>query len=189
MSQNESPSTNPAAQHPAHSAGLQQFAQGDFRAAAESFAAAATAYAEQGRTAEQIEMLNNLAVASRGAGQLDQAAEALDQAVVLAETAGDERRLATLLANRGFLLRVQRKPDEAIATLNRAVALFKTLDDPQGLSEAWLTMAQTRFQGGKFNEAVSYYRLALEAMPQRKLHQQFAYAVVGLLHRFTGTRA
>jgi DNA-binding SARP family transcriptional activator len=78
--------------------------------------------------------LNNLALALKESGDLDQARDLTEQALAECESAGDRHRTAALHNNLADIFRAQGNKDESMRHLKRAVRLFSEIGEA-GTSE------------------------------------------------------
>jgi tetratricopeptide (TPR) repeat protein len=82
--------------------------------------------------------LNNLALAYRAEGELDQALELTEEALALCVKVGDRHREAALANNSADLLHAVGRRDESIERLRQAVAIFAEIGAQDGLEpEIW----------------------------------------------------
>jgi DNA-binding SARP family transcriptional activator len=79
--------------------------------------------------AAYVAALNNLALAHRRAGELDRARALTEEALARCESLGDRHRIAALHNNLADILREQRRDDEAMRHLKRAVRLFSEIGE------------------------------------------------------------
>jgi DNA-binding SARP family transcriptional activator len=89
---------------------------------------------ELGDREAQVAALNNLALALKGAGELDLARELTTEALADCEALGDRHRTAALHNNLADILRAQGNKDESMRHLKRAVRLFSEIGEA-GTSE------------------------------------------------------
>ncbi|HEX6651301.1 MAG TPA: BTAD domain-containing putative transcriptional regulator [Thermoleophilaceae bacterium] len=150
------------------SAGRRAQRRSDHRAAAGLFERAAALLAENDprRTA----LLPDLGAALTEAGRLPDAERVLAEAIVAAETAGDELALSHALVQQQLLAIRRSAPDaaaEAPAVVERVVPVFRAAGDEQGLCSAlrlrgwglWL-LGRAEDAGAAWEEAVEHARAA-----------------------------
>jgi DNA-binding SARP family transcriptional activator len=92
------------------------------------------ALSPESEPAARAAALNNLALAKRAEGELDEALELTEEALALCATLGDRHREAALANNSADLLHASGRRDEALERLRRAVALFAEIGE-QGAME------------------------------------------------------
>lgn len=103
----------------------QEYAQGNYAAAAELFAQAAQAYTGARDDLNAAEMKNNQSVALLKAGRAQDAFEATDGTEAVFEKAGDRKRQGIAAANRAEALEALKRVDEALADYERAASLLE----------------------------------------------------------------
>jgi tetratricopeptide (TPR) repeat protein len=90
----------------------------------------------------RVAALNNLALAHRATGQLDQAIGYAAAALELCARQGDRHRQAALHNNLADLLHLDGRHDEAMTHLKQAVAIFAEIGEPGTLEpEIWKLVA------------------------------------------------
>jgi tetratricopeptide (TPR) repeat protein len=94
---------------------------------------------EVGEAGPRVAALNNLALVHRDAGDLDRALELTEQGLELCAAAGDRHREAALHNNLADLHHAAGRPEESMAHLKRAVAIFSEVgsDEATRLPEIW----------------------------------------------------
>lgn len=113
--------------HPLHLAeqGKEEYAKGNYAAAAELFAKSAQAYAAAQDELNAAEMKNNQSVALLQAGRAKEALEATDGTETVFQKAGDLKRQGIAVSNRAAALEALKQADEALAEYERAAALLE----------------------------------------------------------------
>ncbi|MGN9846101.1 tetratricopeptide repeat protein [Nonomuraea sp. H19] len=99
--------------------------------------------------------LNNLGIAYRDAGLLEEALDACEQALAIAENGRD--RAATLV-NLGAMLRRLGRGEEAIAACREAAEFFETAGDTRGLARARGNLGSVLRDLGRRGEALALLR-------------------------------
>lgn len=101
----------------------------DPRAAVESFRAALAAFERLARPAGQVQAYANLADALTRAGELEEADALVTKALTLADAIGHRLTSADATLTRARILSARGRTDDAVATAQRAAAMFTQLDD------------------------------------------------------------
>jgi len=97
---------------------------------------------ELGDPEAHVAALNNLALALKGAGQIDRSRELTEQALAQCELIGDRHRTAALHNNLADIFRAQGRRDEAMRHLKRAVRLFSEIGEASvSEPEVWKLVA------------------------------------------------
>ena len=109
--------------------GLQAYQRGSFDQALVAWKQAADLYERAGKTGEQSRALEQAAQASESLGQVNQALQQLELALTLAQQAGDQARIATVMESLGHTYLAARKPDAAMQYLTQALALAQADQD------------------------------------------------------------
>lgn len=147
--------------------GLRLFQRGDYDAALEAFANAATAYAAAGDETGQAEMHNNIGVIQRSRGRYDEAMQAFQQAQAHCAAAGDANRQAQILGNLGDLYSAQGERDKAAHSYSDAAALFAQTSDPSRQSQVLRALSLMRLRQGNWLEAMMRMEESLTVNPRR----------------------
>lgn len=77
-----------------------------------------------------VAALNNLALADRASGRIDEAIELMAEAIDLCASQGDRHREAALHSNMSDLLHQEHRPEEAMAHFKKSAALFAAIGEP-----------------------------------------------------------
>jgi tetratricopeptide (TPR) repeat protein len=125
---------------------------------------------------------------ARRRGQVAEACAQLEEAVRAGTAAGDVRMVARARADRGDALQELGEAPRAAAEYEAARPLFEQLDDPAGLGEIHLGLAQVSFRAGHYADATVHLRYAVQSFGRighrvglaRTLNQR------GDVHRFSG---
>jgi class 3 adenylate cyclase len=130
-------------------AGMRAFQRADLHAATNLLRRATTLLPES--TERRRELLTELGLALRIAGEIDEARTALSEAVERSRLANDrrlERRAELeLLAEKAF---TEGEPDELLRFALDSIQLFEALEDDRSLGRAWLNVGSVR--GGFYLE-------------------------------------
>jgi CHAT domain-containing protein len=154
--------------------GLKAFQRGAFEEAVSSWTEAAHLYARQGKPTGQVTALIQLSQAQAALGQYGQAVQSLESARTLAESTGDQARLALILSALGNAYIVTGPPDVAETHLKLALSMARTLGDA-GLAAATLNNLGNLFAAqARYPDAVTAYRES--AALSRQVKNQVATA-------------
>jgi len=107
--------------------GKQEYAKGNFLAAADLFLRAAQSYTSAKDELNAAEMLNNQSVALLQAGKAKEALQATEGTEIVFQRAGDLKRQGIAISNRAAALEGLKKWKEALAEYDRAAALFEQI--------------------------------------------------------------
>jgi len=105
--------------------GKDEYAQGNYEAAADLFAQAAQEYSNAKDELNAAEMKNNQSVALLQAGRAVDALHVTDGTEEIFQKAGDIRRQGIAVGNRAAALEGQKKYQDAIAEYERAASLLE----------------------------------------------------------------
>ena len=105
--------------------GKEEYAQGNYEAAAGLFLQAAQAYENVQDGLNAAEMKNNQSVALLQAGRAKEALQATDGTEEIFQKAGDIKRQGIAVGNRAAALEGLKKFDEALAEYERAASLLE----------------------------------------------------------------
>ncbi len=145
------------------SAGLRSFDRGDMPSAT-NLLSRALALVPRGRPAELL-LLQPLAVSLEVIGRFDEADEVFLRAIEAGRAAGDRRVEFRAAARYRFswMLRAEEATHaEAVAEMERAIAVFEELDDDEGLGEALRMVGIVRLWAGRCAEALELFGTARE---------------------------
>lgn len=105
--------------------GKEEYAKGNYDAAADLFGRAAQEYAALQDALNAAEMKNNQSVALLQAGRAQEAFEAADGTEAIFQQAGDLKRQGMAVGNRAAALEGLKRVDEALAEYERAASLLE----------------------------------------------------------------
>ncbi|WP_350284008.1 tetratricopeptide repeat protein [Streptomyces graminofaciens] len=106
-----------------------------------------------GRLSEAIAQ-NNLGIALRETGRVEEAVEAHNRARDLHQAAGDRHGETAAWSNLGLTLREAGRVEEAIDALARARRLFQAAKDRHGEATTWSNLGLTLREAGRVEEAI-----------------------------------
>lgn len=154
--------------------GVRSFQRGDFDAAIAALEANC-AQAEQRPEPERCDALMLLAQARIFAGQQQKALADLQQALALAEAAGDDRRRAAALGAIGNLHLASGRPESALTQLQQGLALARTIGADELAAGILNNLGNYHLSQNSAKEAASAYREAA-ALAERSQNRALAAA-------------
>jgi len=146
---------------------------GDFLAAADAFAAAATLYVETGDALASAEMQNNRSVALLRAKQADAALEAARGTETVFAEAGDFRRQGMALANQGSALEALKRFKEAVDYYERAGEALQKANEDSLRAQVMQLLSMLYLRRFKFYEAVIALQSGLAGLKNPTPKQRF----------------
>jgi class 3 adenylate cyclase/tetratricopeptide (TPR) repeat protein len=145
------------------SAGVRSFERGDMPSATNLLFRAVALLPEQ--DPRQLELLQPLAVALEAMGRFDEADAVFERAIEAGRATGD-RRIEFRAATRYRFSWMLRSPEathaEALAEMERAIAIFEELDDDVGLAEALRMVGIVRLWAGRCEQALGLWERGVE---------------------------
>ncbi|HYT80224.1 MAG TPA: adenylate/guanylate cyclase domain-containing protein [Actinomycetota bacterium] len=140
------------------SAGVRSFDRGDMPSAANLLSRAVALLPAQ--DLRQLELLQSLAVALEVMGQFEDADGVFERAIEGGRAIGD-RRIELRATTRYRFSWMLRSPEathaDALAEMERAIAVFEELDDDAGLAEALRMVGIVRLWAGKCGQALQHW--------------------------------
>ncbi len=133
--------------------GKEEYAQGNYKAAADLFAQAAQAYADAQDELNAAEAKNNQSVALLQAGNAKGALEATDGTEEVFQKAGDIKRQGFAVGNRAAALEGLKKYQEAIAEYERAASLLEQVGEGDLHSVVRKAAANLHLKHGRISAA------------------------------------
>jgi tetratricopeptide (TPR) repeat protein len=133
--------------------GKEEYAKGNFAAAADLFAESAQAYAAAQDELKAAEMKNNQSVALLQGGRAQEALEATDGTEAVFQKAGDLKRQGIAVSNRAAALEALKKADEALSEYERAAALLEQAGEGDMHSLVRKTAANLNLKRGRITAA------------------------------------
>ena len=146
--------------------GLQQFQQGQYAQAVETFTTAVAAYSDIGDENGRAEMLNNIGVTQRTRKKNKEAIAAFNEAITVFQQQGDLHKLAQTQANLADLYQFSKKQNEAARYYGEAAATFAQLGDRQKQSQVLRTYSLMRMRQGNWLEALMRMEESLSVRPR-----------------------
>lgn len=166
--------------------GVEQYMQGDYELAAETFRAAAAQYEDDGTADMVAEMQVNLGLALHSLGQHDEALEQMNMAHAVFQQMNDQLRMAQVLGNMARVYAKMGNSEQAMTNYREASALFMELGDQENYGETVLAIADLQLRGGKLMQAAATYEVGLDYVKQPNARQKLMKKLLGLRNRLTG---
>ncbi len=146
--------------------GLQQFQQGQYAQAVDTFTTAVSAYAAAGDENGRAEMLNNIGVTQRTRKKNNEAIAAFNEALTLFQEQGDLHKLAQTQANLADLYQFSKQQDEAARFYSDAAATFAQLGDKQKQSDVLRAYSLMHMKQGQWVAALMRMEESLSVKPR-----------------------
>lgn len=166
--------------------GIQQYMQGDYERAVETFRAAAAQYEDDGVADMVAEMQVNLGLTLHSLGQHDEALEQMTMAQAVFKQVDDQLRLAQTLGNMARVYARQGNTEQAMTNYREASAIFIELGDENNYGETVLAIADLQLRSGKLMQAAATYEVGLDFIKQPNARQKLMKKLLGLRTRLTG---
>jgi len=168
------------------SEGKSAYQKGDFQGAGRAFAAAADGFRSAGDGLSAAEMANNRSVALLQAGDPKGSLQAVEGTDAVFAAAGDTRRQAMAVANRGAALEGLGRLQEAIAVYQQAADLMKKIGAHDLRAPLMQSLATLQLRTGSRLQGLATMQSGLEEMPQPGARQSLLKRMLGLLMRWLG---
>ena len=150
-----------AAADPWMAQGGAAFQRGQFEQAALAWQQASDRYANEGKPAQQLEVLIQLAEAYQALGQPRNALAALEPARRLAEQTDDQARLAAVLGGLGNTYGLMGASDTARSYLERSIALARQAGDTRSAAQSLNNLGNLLASQGNYSAARTHYEESL----------------------------
>ena len=131
--------------------GKNEYAKGNFRAAAGLFAQAAQTYAARQDELNAAEMKNNESVSWLQAGKAKEALQATEGTEAIFEKAGDLKRQGVAVSNRAAALEGLKQWQQALAEYDRAASLLEQAGEGDMHSIVRKAMANLNLKRGRID--------------------------------------
>lgn len=142
--------------------------------------AAVDIYRELGDDLGLSAALFEVGAAWTGLGDWDGAESYLQEALGIAQSAGDKRRTADVLNLIGLAQSWRGDTDRAKEILERSLALFRELDDDRGIASMLGNLGDLAASAGDYDEAVALTRQSLAILERLHDAQSTAWQLVNL---------
>jgi CHAT domain-containing protein len=161
--------------------GRLQLARGQGEPALNSWKRAAEVYAHIGDTSGAIRSRINQATAQQALGLYRLAQKTLAEVSEILQKQPDSGLKAAGWQNLGNVLRITGDLDGAEVAFQQSLAVARTVQLPQSISEALLGLGQTAQAKGDNQTALNYYREAIASSPSPTIKIQIQLNQLGLL--------
>jgi DNA-binding winged helix-turn-helix (wHTH) protein len=128
---------------------------------------------------ERLECLIGLGETYRAVGRMKDSEEALDSAILLAETLSDRVKIADALLSLSQTRHGRAHYRETIGPADRALQLYGEMGDQEGVRLALLHLSNARVAMGDYDQAAALLELMLQVAPQDSLAVTVAYGILG----------
>lgn len=160
--------------------GKQEYAQGNYLAAADLFLQAAQAYTSARDPLNAAEMKNNQSVALLQAGKAKEALQATDGTEAIFQDAGDKKRQGIAVSNRAAALEGLKKWSEALAEYDRAAKLFEEIGEGDMHSIVRKAAANINLKRGRLGDSQMDVFDSLRLVEKPTLVQRFMKFLIRL---------
>ncbi|MBD1939233.1 tetratricopeptide repeat protein [Microcoleus sp. FACHB-68] len=141
--------------------GLQQFNQGQFREALETFQSVLVIVREIGNKAGEGKVFNNIGVVYDNLGQYPKALESYQQALAIYQEIGDKEGEGTTLNNIGFVYDNLGQYPKALEYYQQALAIDQEIGDKAGEGKVFNNIGSVYANLGQYPQALESYQQAL----------------------------
>lgn len=148
------------------------YREGDLQRAVSAFQAAEEGYRAIGDRLSAAEMANDRAVVLLLEGNAELALQALGDAVQVFADAGDLRRQAVTLGNRGDILEALGRQKEAMRDYEQAAELFRQTQEFELRAYVMKSISKLQFRQGRIWEALGTMAAGIEGIPNPSLSQR-----------------
>lgn len=152
--------------------GKQAYQEKSYSKAAGAFQQAYMLYKSQGDGLSAAEMANNRSVALLMAEDYKAAFEAVDGTEIIFAQAGDVRRQAMALGNRGAALEKLGRIDDAITAYTQAADLFKQAGEHELRAPVLKSLSDLQLRTGRHLESIITMNAGLEEEKKRNPFQR-----------------
>jgi len=153
--------------------GKQEYAQGNYLAAADLFLQAAEAYTRAQDELNTAEMKNNQSVALLQAGKAKEALQATDGTEVVFQKVGDIKRQGIAVSNRAAALEGLKRWNEALTEYDRAASLFEEIGEGDMHSIVRKASANINLMRGRIGDSQMDVYDSLRLVKKPTLTQRF----------------
>ena len=154
--------------------------RGDYAAARSAAERALTLYRESGDPAGIVRSLSNLGAILHALGELDDAAETLDECIGAAEALGDERLIALARNNRGDVALSQGDLDNAGRQFEASLELLRAIDDSTNVARSLYNLGAVALEQGDDAGAATLFRESLGLATGLDDDEDAAWSAIGL---------
>jgi tetratricopeptide (TPR) repeat protein len=168
--------------------GLAQFQRGDRDEALSVFEKAAEAYSQDGDSAGESEMFNNMGVIYRLNRDWPAAIDALNRAEAGFQEAGENKRRAQVLANTGDLSASMRDYEKAAGYYSQASELLASESEGDLQGQVLRAFSLMRMRQRRWIEAIDLMALSIDVRDHPSFAQKLLYHLMQFARRLLGTR-
>jgi tetratricopeptide (TPR) repeat protein len=166
--------------------GVQQFSQGDYEDAADTFRAAAAAYEDEGAADMVAEMQVNLGLALHSIGEHEAALEQMNMALAVFTQVNDQHRRAQVLGNMARVYAKLGNSEQAMTNYREASAVFSEMGDEENYGQTVMAIADLQFRSGQLMKAAATYEVGLESIKNLNTRQKMMKKLLGVRNKLTG---
>ena len=166
--------------------GIEQYMQGDYEQAAETFREAAALYEDDGAADMVAEMQVNLGLALHSMGQHEEALEQMIMAHAVFVQMNDPSRTAQALGNMARVYAKMGNSEQAITNYREASATFMEMGDEENYGQTVLAIADLQLRSGQLMKAAATYEVGLDFIQNPNARQKLMKKLLGLRNRLTG---
>jgi tetratricopeptide (TPR) repeat protein len=152
--------------------GKAAYAREDFGAAAQAFSAAEAGYRAAGDAVSAAEMANNRSVVLLQSGDAQGALDAVGDTPDIFGAAGDLRRKAMALGNRGAALADLRRKEEAEKVYWESAQIFADLKEKDLRAAVLQSISRLQMGEGRYMEAIASMESGLEEVEKPSFVQR-----------------
>jgi tetratricopeptide (TPR) repeat protein len=169
--------------------GVEQFTQGDYEDAAETFKQAIAIYEDEGQGDMVAEMQVNLGLALHSMGESEPALEQMNMAHAVFAQINDQHRVAQCLGNMARVYAKLGNTEQAMTNYREASALFMELGDEENYGQTVLAIADLQMRSGQLMKAAATFEVGLDYVKNPTGRQKMMKKLLGVRNRLTGQGA
>ncbi|MBN1562885.1 MAG: tetratricopeptide repeat protein [Anaerolineae bacterium] len=166
--------------------GVEQFMQGDYEDAAETFKQAIAAYEDEGAGDMVAEMQVNLGLSLHSMGESEQALEQMNMAHAVFAQINDQSRTAQCLGNMARVYAKLGNTEQALTNYREASALFMQLGDEENYGQTVLAIADLQMRSGQLMKAAATFEVGLDYIKNPTGRQKMMKKLLGVRNKLTG---
>jgi tetratricopeptide (TPR) repeat protein len=166
--------------------GIQEYMEGDYETAAETFRQAVVLYEDAGAADLVAEMQVNLGLALHSQGEHAAALEQMNMAHQVFVQMNDTLRTAQALGNMARVYAKMGNSEQAITNYREAAGMFMELGDEESYGQTVLAIADLELRSGQVMKAAATYEVGLDYVKQPNTRQKMMKKLLGLRNRMTG---
>jgi tetratricopeptide (TPR) repeat protein len=167
-----------------HEAGVALFRKGEPEAALAKLQAALQMAEDSPR--QQAEIYNDIGVVQRDLEDYAAAHHALDQALALFTTLGDQKGRAQTWGNRGAVLEGEAQYEEAVVAYKQAAQMLEAVGENNMAMYVWQAISRLRASQGEYLAAIGAYEEGVENLPDSSLKKKVLKTILQAPTSFLG---